>query len=556
MNKKLLKFLENQGRKKGVSRREAQTAVIYCRVSTKEQEEEGFGRDAQETVCKKYCKEKGFEFLQVYREPGYTATQTHKRKEYMKMHRRCMRDETVGNIVVHSYDRYSADLEHVFTHLRELASVGVLVWDVMLNVDTSTANGRYIQNQRLVDASYERERCRERTITSMAESIQQGYYMGYPPMGYLGDRDADKQKAILRIDPEKAPIVKWAFMQVYRGGMTLREICDGVNAKGLTTRYGNELSMQTFKNMLMKLVYTGHFWNNDKQKYEKALWPGIISIEVYESVFEKVTGQKSRVIVPRDDQWRFPLKKFLRCSKCSYLTSSSVKKGMYHYYRCQPKKKCDAIRIPPPITHALFSFFLMGLTPEIGVRELILAAVLDLNKSRKSEYEQETKSARAKLASLDSKKRQVRKKLLYDTSIPDEICLEELEDIRTKEDKIKGYLDILSKKICSDDDVLEFAKRVLANLCAIWTVSDLEGRMKLQDALFPRPDTLALDLDRGFIIPESNMLFSDEKSHSFPEANPDYTLRDFADFMIKTGSSPSVAWEHLAKSGDEEESDV
>ncbi len=59
MNKKLLKFLENQGRKKGVPRREAQTAVIYCRVSTKEQEEEGFGRDAQETVCKRYCKKKG-----------------------------------------------------------------------------------------------------------------------------------------------------------------------------------------------------------------------------------------------------------------------------------------------------------------------------------------------------------------------------------------------------------------------------------------------------------------------------------------------------------------
>ena len=556
MNKKLLKFLENQGRKKGVPRREAQTAVIYCRVSTKEQEEEGFGRDAQETVCKKYCKAKGFQVVQVYREPGYTATQTHKRKEYMKMHRRCKRDERIGNIVVHSYDRYSADLEHVFTHLRELSNVGVLVWDVMLNIDTSTANGRYIQNQRLVDASYERDRCSERTTTSMQESKQQGYYMGYPPMGFLRDRDTEKKKAILKVDPEKAPIVKWAFMKVYQGGMSLREVCDGVNAKGLTSRYGNELSMQTFKNMLKKLVYTGHFWNHDDQKYEKAKWPGLISIKVYESVFEKVTGQKSRKIVRRDDQWRFPLKRFLRCSNCTYLTSSSVKKDVYHYYRCQPKQKCDAIRIPPPVTHALFSFFLMGLVPEAGARELILAAVLDLNKKRKSEYESDKKSVKAKLASLKTKKSLVRKKLIYDKNVPDEFCVEELKDIQEKEDSLNEHLDMISRKICKEEDVLEFAKRVMGSMCAIWSISDLKGRFMLQNALFPRPHTLALDMDRGFIIPESNKLFSDEMTHSFPEENPDYSLRDFAEFMLKSKSSPSLAWEHLALDRDEEGSDA
>lgn len=551
MNKKLLKFLENQGRKKGVPRREAQTAVIYCRVSTKEQEEEGFGRDAQETVCKRYCKKKGLKVIHVYKEPGYTATRTHERKEYMKMHRKCMRDERIGNIVVHSYDRYSADLEHVFTHLRELSSVGVLVWDVMLDVDTSTSHGRYMQNSRIVEAAYERERGKERTSTSMAESIQQGYYMGYPPMGYLRDRDADKKKAILRIDPDKAPIVKWAFIRVYEGGMSLREVCDGVNARGLTTRYGNELSMQTFKNMLIKLVYTGHFWNNDQQRYEKAKWPGIITIKVYESVFEKVTGQKSRKIIRRDDEWRYPLRRFLQCSKCTYLTGS-LAKGTYPYYHCQTKQKCNTVRIPPSLIHALFSFFLRGLVPEAGARELILAAVLDLNKKRKSEYESAKKSAKAKLAALKSRRSVVRQKLLYDKSIPDDICLEEIEEIKEKENSLTEHLDLLSRKIYKEDDVLEFAKRVMGSLCAIWSISDYKRRMKLQNALFPMPDTLALDLDRGFVIPDSNKLFSGEMSHTFPEAFPDYSLRELAEFMMLSKTDPTMAWEHLALDKEED----
>ncbi|OPL19059.1 MAG: hypothetical protein AVO35_12695 [Candidatus Aegiribacteria sp. MLS_C] len=555
MNKKLLHFLENQGRKRGLSRRKAQTAVIYCRVSTKEQEEEGFGRDAQETQCKKYCREKGFEVLHVYREPGFTATQTHDRKEYMKMHRRCLRDERVGNIVVHSYDRYSADLEHVFIHLRELASVGVLVWDVMLDVDTSTSHGRHIQGERLVDAFYERDRGKERTSSSMQESLQQGYYLSYPPMGYLTKRGVEKREATLKLDPQKAPIVKWAFMQVYQGGVTLREVCDGVNARGLTTRYGNELSMQIFKNMLKKLLYTGYFWHYEEKKLKKATWPGLISFKVYEAVFEKVTGQKARKLVRRDDQWKYPLKRFLRCSECTYLTASAAKKGTYPYYHCQTKQKCNTVRVPPSIVHALFAFFLMGLVPKLGARELILAAVLDLNKKRKSDYESQKKSAKAKLASLASKKRQVRKKMLYDESVPNDICQEELDEIRRKEDSIKENLDLLGRKIYKEEDVLEFAKRVLDSLCAIWTISDLEDRQRLQNALFPKPDTLILDMDIGFVIPDSNKLFSGRMSHSFPEANPDYSFREFAEFMLESGSSPSDSWEHLDLKGEEEGSD-
>jgi len=554
MNKELIRFLETQGRKNGVPRRKAQTAVIYCRVSTKEQEEEGFGRDAQETQCKKYCRKKGFKVLHVYREPGYTATRTHERKEYMKMHRRCLRDESIGNIVVHSYDRYSADLEHVFTHLKELAKVGVLVWDKMLDVDTSTSHGRFIQNQRIVEAAYERDRGKERTSTSMQESLQQGYYLSYPPMGYLTKRGSEKKQATLIPDPEKAPIVKWAFMQVYRGGMTLREVCDGVNARGLTTRYGNELSMKTFREMLSKLLYTGNFWHIEEKRVKKATWPGLISFEVYEAVFEKITGHKSRKILRRDDKWRYPLRRFLQCSKCTYLTGSPAK-GTYHYYHCQTKKRCNTVRIPPSILHALFSFFLMGLVPELGARELILAAVLHLNTKRKSEYESEKKSAKAKLAALKSRSNLVRQKLLYDKKIPDDICLEELEEIRKKEDKIKEYYELLNTRIYKEEDVLEFAKRVLHNLCAIWTVSNLKRRTKLQKALFPMPDTLALDLDHGFLIPTSNRLFSGEMSYTFPEGNPDYSLREFAEFLLETGSSPSKAWEHLA-SDEEEDSDA
>ena len=43
-------------------------AILYSRVSTKEQEETGFSLDYQETQLQRFCKENGLVVVKVYKE--------------------------------------------------------------------------------------------------------------------------------------------------------------------------------------------------------------------------------------------------------------------------------------------------------------------------------------------------------------------------------------------------------------------------------------------------------------------------------------------------------
>ncbi len=52
---------------------ESKKAVIYCRVSTKEQVDDGNSLVSQERICREYAKKEGFEVIEVFIEKGESA---------------------------------------------------------------------------------------------------------------------------------------------------------------------------------------------------------------------------------------------------------------------------------------------------------------------------------------------------------------------------------------------------------------------------------------------------------------------------------------------------
>lgn len=54
-------------------RKSLQKAVIYCRVSSIKQVEEGHGLDSQETRCRDYAARKGYEIVEVFNDRGVSG---------------------------------------------------------------------------------------------------------------------------------------------------------------------------------------------------------------------------------------------------------------------------------------------------------------------------------------------------------------------------------------------------------------------------------------------------------------------------------------------------
>jgi site-specific DNA recombinase len=81
-------------------------AVIYCRVSTKEQVE-NLSLETQEKACRRYCLQQSIEIVRVFIEEGKSAKTEH-RTEFNKMLEYCRKNKrTISHVVVHSIDRFS-----------------------------------------------------------------------------------------------------------------------------------------------------------------------------------------------------------------------------------------------------------------------------------------------------------------------------------------------------------------------------------------------------------------------------------------------------------------
>ena len=87
-------------------------ALIYCRVSTEDQEKEGTSLHTQLEACLKYCHEKGYQVARKFTET-YSGL-TLERPELAKL-RDAIRGNEVDVIVVYCLDRLSRNATHGVT---------------------------------------------------------------------------------------------------------------------------------------------------------------------------------------------------------------------------------------------------------------------------------------------------------------------------------------------------------------------------------------------------------------------------------------------------------
>ena len=86
-------------------------AVIYCRVSTKEQAEEGNSLVTQEKNCKEYALKNGYEIAAIFVEQGESA-KTIDRTELKRLMGFCAtKKNSINAIIAYKIDRISRNID-------------------------------------------------------------------------------------------------------------------------------------------------------------------------------------------------------------------------------------------------------------------------------------------------------------------------------------------------------------------------------------------------------------------------------------------------------------
>ena len=278
-------------------------AALYARVSTDDQAREGFSLDAQVKRMTAYCRVRGWEVADIYRDEGYSGRYDD-RPEYTRMMSESDRWDILLVLKMDRIHRNSVNFAKMMDRLR---AEGKDFNSMQDKFDTTTAMGRFVMDIMQRIAQLESEQIGERVKLGMTFKAKGGggHLGSGHPYGY--EYSGGSMKVV---EPEAA-VVRDVFNMRLRGS-TYSEIADYLNKSGVPTKRGGTWRPQTVSNMIRNPVYVGYVdWNGIIRKGDQE---PVVPMEKFVALNgpleEKrcarrcTSGSRPRSRPPRDIPWR------------------------------------------------------------------------------------------------------------------------------------------------------------------------------------------------------------------------------------------------------------
>jgi site-specific DNA recombinase len=360
-----------------------------------------------------------------------------------------------------------------------LSKLGITVRSVTEPIDESSS-GKLMEGILSSFAEFENAVKGERTKAGMRAGLELGRWTFKAPLGFLNA----KGPASLVWDSPRAEIVRTAFLRV-ADGIPVAQVLRESNAAGMRGAAGRPLSLQTFRAILRNPIYAGRIalprWGID--------CPGDFEPLVGESAFRRVqrrlTGDGAEPKGHVKDREDFPLRRFLKCAKCSRPVSGSWSKGRterYGYYHCP---KCAGVRGRRETIEKRFLQHLEGLRPEPGYLRLFKAVVLDVCRAEQARADDLRRLKAQRVTELQERSNRLEEAFIYEKTI--DYAVYEKQKDRIQEQLTVAELELQDARIDALDveGVLAFAEHLINNVRRMWMEASLDQRQRIQVAIFP-----------------------------------------------------------------------
>jgi site-specific DNA recombinase len=303
-------------------------AVIYTRVSSREQEQEGFSLDAQSKLLREYATRKGFEIVEAF-EDVETAKVTG-RRQFANMVEFFERNRVACNILlVEKTDRLYRNQRDALT-LEDLDIQIHFVKEGQILSKDAKSQDVLMHDIRLAIARNYSKNLQEEVIKGMRIKAEQGTYPGRAPFGYRND----KATRGIQLHPEKALIAKRVFELYVSARYSLVTL-----SKAIRQETGACISKTNLHKMITNPFYVGQFeWGGDMYQ---GTHPPLISPELY----TQAQGVRQGHNKPKYSKHDIAFRGLLTCAHDNCTVTAELKKGKYVYYRCSGGRgPCDLPR--------------------------------------------------------------------------------------------------------------------------------------------------------------------------------------------------------------------
>lgn len=233
-------------------------AVLYVRVSSKDQEKEGFSIPAQARLLHEYAARESFaiakEFVDVETAKRSGRTQFKEMAAYLKQHH-----ATCRTILVEKTDRLYRNTKDWVT-LDELDVEIHFVKENSTISQNSRSSEKLIHGIKVLFAKNTIDNLSEETKKGMLEKARSGIYPSYARVGYRNVEGAAGKRVIIP-EPETAPTITDMYERFSTDRYSLEELVAELRAEGVTLR-GRKIFKSLVHQILRNRLYMGEFeWN-------------------------------------------------------------------------------------------------------------------------------------------------------------------------------------------------------------------------------------------------------------------------------------------------------
>ncbi len=311
--------------------------VIYARYSSDNQREESI--EGQLRECKAFAEKNDIQIIETYIDRALSA-KTDNRPAFQKI----ISDSAKGQfdvVIVWKLDRFARN-RYDSAHYKAILKRNNVRVISATEVISQGPEGIILESLLEGMAEYYSAELAEKIIRGMTENAYKCKFNGGAiPFGYYIDDERHFQ-----IKEEEAAVVREVF-KLYNGGMTLKQVADHLNSKGIRSRRGTTYKVSSVSKMISNRRYMGEYRFREIV-IENGI-PAIISKDEFEAANNRLAGNKrapAKFKAKADDEYILSTK--LYCGKCmSFMigeSGTSRRNITYRYYKCSSaklKKGCD-----------------------------------------------------------------------------------------------------------------------------------------------------------------------------------------------------------------------
>lgn len=415
-------------------------SAIYCRVSSKEQEETGYSLPSQEKLLSEYADRKDFEIAKLF-SVAESASGSKQRTVFAELMEFLVK-KGVNNLIVEKVDRITRNLRDAviindWLEANSERKIHFVKQNLIIHKNAKS-DEKFRWDIEIVLAKKYLANLSEEVKKGQAEKIAQGWLPTKPPLGYK--TIGDKGHKIHIVDTDVARFIVKAFELYASGNYSMEKLRTQLHQEGFRTRAGNKLPKSRIEALLNDPFYYGAMKWNDIL-YTSGKHEPIVTREL----FDKAQEVRTRKLAPKYSRHQFQFKKMMRCGECDGQITAEIQKGIV-YYHCNHYKECKQKAYTPEdiVEQQLFGVFdfFKNITPDEAKK---IKEIIQRNHVQEMEYKEMT------LRSLNTRYVQLQSRLdiLYNDRLDQKISNEfwekkqaeinkEQADIQTQISRVKS----------------------------------------------------------------------------------------------------------------------